>query len=116
MTAHSSSGLRKTSRCRSLLSFSSIKKVVHSALAVGLEGYGLIAQLGYFFYREKAKLKEREEAWIKIENLAKSNPQVSVKIEAAKVFLLCHEMCVTALIYEECNKINVAGFFYFVSF
>lgn len=29
------------------------------------------------FNREKAKLKEREEAWIKIENLAKSNPQVS---------------------------------------
>uniref|UniRef100_A0A674NN96 Serine/threonine protein phosphatase 2A regulatory subunit n=1 Tax=Takifugu rubripes TaxID=31033 RepID=A0A674NN96_TAKRU len=27
--------------------------------------------------KEKAKLKEREEAWIKIENLAKSNPQVS---------------------------------------
>lgn len=30
--------------------------------------------------REKAKWKEREEAWIKIENLAKSNPQVSKKI------------------------------------
>lgn len=29
-------------------------------------------------YREKAKSKDREEAWIKIENLAKSNPQVSV--------------------------------------
>ncbi|KAM7375961.1 hypothetical protein PAMP_005715 [Pampus punctatissimus] len=27
--------------------------------------------------KEKAKSKEREEAWIKIENLAKSNPQVS---------------------------------------
>ncbi|CAM4641789.1 unnamed protein product [Leuciscus chuanchicus] len=27
--------------------------------------------------REKAKLKEREEAWIKIESLAKSNPQMS---------------------------------------
>lgn len=26
--------------------------------------------------REKLKLKEREEAWVKIENLAKSNPQV----------------------------------------
>lgn len=26
--------------------------------------------------REKLKWKEREEAWIKIENLAKSNPQV----------------------------------------
>uniref|UniRef100_A0A8C9U993 Serine/threonine protein phosphatase 2A regulatory subunit n=1 Tax=Scleropages formosus TaxID=113540 RepID=A0A8C9U993_SCLFO len=28
--------------------------------------------------KEKAKLKEREEAWLKIENLAKSNPQVGV--------------------------------------
>ncbi|TNN36986.1 Serine/threonine-protein phosphatase 2A regulatory subunit gamma isoform [Liparis tanakae] len=27
--------------------------------------------------KEKAKSKEREEAWIKIETLAKSNPQVS---------------------------------------
>ncbi|XP_067222900.1 serine/threonine-protein phosphatase 2A 56 kDa regulatory subunit gamma isoform isoform X4 [Chanodichthys erythropterus] len=27
--------------------------------------------------KEKAKLKEREEAWMKIENLAKSNPQMS---------------------------------------
>ncbi|XDV43888.1 hypothetical protein PO909_012277 [Leuciscus waleckii] len=27
--------------------------------------------------KEKAKLKEREEAWIKIESLAKSNPQMS---------------------------------------
>lgn len=27
--------------------------------------------------REKLKWKEREEAWIKIENLAKSNPQVT---------------------------------------
>ena len=30
------------------------------------------------FLREKAKWKEREEAWLKIENLAKSNPQVNV--------------------------------------
>lgn len=30
--------------------------------------------------REKAKWKEREEAWLKIENLAKSNPQVSKEI------------------------------------
>uniref|UniRef100_A0A8C7FA25 Serine/threonine protein phosphatase 2A regulatory subunit n=1 Tax=Oncorhynchus kisutch TaxID=8019 RepID=A0A8C7FA25_ONCKI len=29
--------------------------------------------------QEKAKWKEREEAWVKIENLAKSNPQVSSK-------------------------------------
>lgn len=28
------------------------------------------------FVREKAKWKERDEAWLKIENLAKSNPQV----------------------------------------
>lgn len=30
----------------------------------------------YLFHREKAKWKEREEAWLKIDNLAKSNPQV----------------------------------------
>lgn len=29
------------------------------------------------YCREKAKWKEREEAWLKIENLAKTNPQVS---------------------------------------
>lgn len=28
------------------------------------------------FFREKLKMKEREEAWVKIENLAKANPQV----------------------------------------
>lgn len=94
MTAHSSLGLRKTSRCCSLLPFISIIKVVCTASAVDLEGSGFIAQFWYFFYREKAKLKEREEAWIKIENLAKSNPQVSVKIEAANLFLLCLDMCV----------------------
>lgn len=27
-------------------------------------------------FREKLKMKEREEAWVKIENLAKANPQV----------------------------------------
>uniref|UniRef100_A0A8C7W793 Serine/threonine protein phosphatase 2A regulatory subunit n=1 Tax=Oncorhynchus mykiss TaxID=8022 RepID=A0A8C7W793_ONCMY len=31
--------------------------------------------------KEKAKWKEREEAWVKIENLAKSNPQVSIPME-----------------------------------
>uniref|UniRef100_A0AAR2M3F3 Serine/threonine protein phosphatase 2A regulatory subunit n=1 Tax=Pygocentrus nattereri TaxID=42514 RepID=A0AAR2M3F3_PYGNA len=30
---------------------------------------------------EKLKWKEREEAWIKIENLAKSNPQVSISLD-----------------------------------
>uniref|UniRef100_A0AAR2LA70 Serine/threonine protein phosphatase 2A regulatory subunit n=1 Tax=Pygocentrus nattereri TaxID=42514 RepID=A0AAR2LA70_PYGNA len=30
--------------------------------------------------KERAKLKEREEAWIKIENLAKSNPQVCLSV------------------------------------
>ncbi|XP_055016248.1 serine/threonine-protein phosphatase 2A 56 kDa regulatory subunit gamma isoform isoform X3 [Boleophthalmus pectinirostris] len=29
--------------------------------------------------KEKAKSKEREEAWIKIENLAKSNPQLQLE-------------------------------------
>lgn len=56
----------------------------------------LLLNCDTLFYREKAKLKEREEAWIKIENLAKSNPQVSVEIDAANLFLLCHEMCVIA--------------------
>lgn len=37
-----------------------------------------MTRFGALFDREKAKSKEREEAWIKIENLAKSNPQVSV--------------------------------------
>ena len=31
------------------------------------------------FFREKLKMKEREEAWVKIENLAKANPQVLKK-------------------------------------
>ncbi|XP_029453815.1 serine/threonine-protein phosphatase 2A 56 kDa regulatory subunit gamma isoform isoform X5 [Rhinatrema bivittatum] len=30
--------------------------------------------------KEKLKLKEREEAWVKIENLAKSNPQILVQL------------------------------------
>lgn len=34
-------------------------------------------RVGALLNREKAKSKEREEAWLKIENLAKSNPQVS---------------------------------------
>ncbi|WP_214671760.1 protein phosphatase 2A regulatory B subunit B56 family protein, partial [Escherichia coli] len=29
--------------------------------------------------KEKLKLKEREEAWVKIENLAKSNPKYSMR-------------------------------------
>lgn len=42
------------------------------------------------FFREKLKMKEREEAWVKIENLAKANPQV-LKTErntkASRVFV-----------------------------
>uniref|UniRef100_A0A671YMG3 Serine/threonine protein phosphatase 2A regulatory subunit n=1 Tax=Sparus aurata TaxID=8175 RepID=A0A671YMG3_SPAAU len=38
--------------------------------------------------KEKAKWKEREEAWIKIENLAKSNPQVSKDILTYVCWLL----------------------------
>lgn len=34
--------------------------------------------------REKAKLKEREEAWMKIESLARSNPQVSLSRTAGE--------------------------------
>ena len=32
------------------------------------------------FFREKLKMKEREEAWVKIENLAKANPQVLKRV------------------------------------
>ncbi|XP_036604085.1 serine/threonine-protein phosphatase 2A 56 kDa regulatory subunit gamma isoform isoform X1 [Trichosurus vulpecula] len=37
--------------------------------------------------KEKLKLKEREEAWVKIENLAKSNPQYTVYSEASSLNL-----------------------------
>ncbi|XP_020826800.1 serine/threonine-protein phosphatase 2A 56 kDa regulatory subunit gamma isoform isoform X2 [Phascolarctos cinereus] len=37
--------------------------------------------------KEKLKLKEREEAWVKIENLAKSNPQYTVYSEASSMNL-----------------------------
>ncbi|XP_074069202.1 serine/threonine-protein phosphatase 2A 56 kDa regulatory subunit gamma isoform isoform X8 [Macrotis lagotis] len=37
--------------------------------------------------KEKLKLKEREEAWVKIENLAKSNPQYTVYSEASTMNL-----------------------------
>lgn len=36
----------------------------------------LLTSFSYPFDREKAKWKERDDAWLKIENLAKSNPQV----------------------------------------
>ncbi|XP_056667237.1 serine/threonine-protein phosphatase 2A 56 kDa regulatory subunit gamma isoform isoform X2 [Monodelphis domestica] len=37
--------------------------------------------------KEKLKMKEREEAWVKIENLAKSNPQYTVFSEASTMNL-----------------------------
>uniref|UniRef100_A0A8C8I0P4 Serine/threonine protein phosphatase 2A regulatory subunit n=1 Tax=Oncorhynchus tshawytscha TaxID=74940 RepID=A0A8C8I0P4_ONCTS len=37
--------------------------------------------------KEKAKWKEREEAWVKIENLAKSNPQVSMHRHYSSLFV-----------------------------
>uniref|UniRef100_A0A8D3A2E0 Serine/threonine protein phosphatase 2A regulatory subunit n=1 Tax=Scophthalmus maximus TaxID=52904 RepID=A0A8D3A2E0_SCOMX len=40
------------------------------------------------FRAEKTKWKEREEAWLKIENLAKSNPQVSKEIFNPAVLLI----------------------------
>ncbi|XP_054826655.1 serine/threonine-protein phosphatase 2A 56 kDa regulatory subunit gamma isoform isoform X3 [Eublepharis macularius] len=40
--------------------------------------------------KEKLKMKEREEAWVKIENLAKSNPQVYGKYSEYSV---CSETC-----------------------
>lgn len=36
----------------------------------------VMCECSFFSPREKLKMKEREEAWVKIENLAKSNPQV----------------------------------------
>lgn len=100
--AHSSSGLRKTSRHHRLF-FHSIhlcekkKRCLSDLIAISLKhccrsGVGfhinqrkradLMTQSLFFVFfnprnREKAKSKEREEAWVKIENLAKSNPQVS---------------------------------------
>ncbi|XP_012579829.1 PREDICTED: uncharacterized protein LOC105853571 [Condylura cristata] len=35
--------------------------------------------------KEKLKMKEREEAWVKIENLAKANPQYAVHSQASSV-------------------------------
>lgn len=46
--------------------------------SIGGANTDVLTRFGALFNREKAKSKEREEAWIKIENLAKSNPQVSV--------------------------------------
>uniref|UniRef100_A0A3B4GX66 Protein phosphatase 2 regulatory subunit B'gamma n=1 Tax=Pundamilia nyererei TaxID=303518 RepID=A0A3B4GX66_9CICH len=42
--------------------------------------------------KEKAKSKEREEAWLKIENLAKSNPQVSTQLFGYCSFLLFEQL------------------------
>lgn len=52
--------------------------------------YFLLNDFVYFIWcpREKAKWKEREEAWLKIENLAKSNPQVSKEI--LTILLILH--------------------------
>uniref|UniRef100_A0A8B9LKX9 Serine/threonine protein phosphatase 2A regulatory subunit n=1 Tax=Astyanax mexicanus TaxID=7994 RepID=A0A8B9LKX9_ASTMX len=47
--------------------------------------------------KERAKLKEREEAWIKIENLAKSNPQVR---------LLPVEMETDGLLIEDIQRLK----------
>lgn len=57
--------------------------------------------------REKAKLKEREEAWIKIENLAKSNPQVTMhtghcpSLEMYQFFYIC--------LFFFCLKLSTIG-------
>uniref|UniRef100_A0A6Q2Y7D2 Serine/threonine protein phosphatase 2A regulatory subunit n=1 Tax=Esox lucius TaxID=8010 RepID=A0A6Q2Y7D2_ESOLU len=48
--------------------------------------------------KEKAKSKEREEAWIKIENLAKSNPQVSEGLVCAVALTLTLRLCVPAYV------------------
>lgn len=80
--AHSSSGLRKTSRHRTFLplNVSFLKTVWHLITTGHITSAKVVTRFGALFNREKAKSKEREEAWIKIENLAKSNPQVSVWI------------------------------------
>lgn len=64
MTAPSSSGRRKASTSR------------HIRHARKRAEAGSVNSLFTTFAREKAKWKERDEAWLKIENLAKSNPQV----------------------------------------
>lgn len=68
-TAHNSSEPRRTSE----------SKHKHSC---GVMWWIVPDENTAFASREKAKLKEREEAWMKIENLAKSNPQVSFWIQS----------------------------------
>lgn len=66
MTAPSSSGQRKASTSRHLR----LQRTQQRAEAESFNS------LFATFVREKAKWKERDEAWLKIGNLAKSNPQV----------------------------------------
>lgn len=86
MIAHSSSGLRKTSK-RQLDSNSAPSVALNMSLRsqpiecwllshIGTVERIIDGRFGALLNREKAKSKEREEAWVKIENLAKSNPQV----------------------------------------
>ena len=46
-----------------------------------------------FMYREKEKVKEREDAWLKIGTMAKSNPQVC----RVKIFYLWFVVCLVHL-------------------
>lgn len=89
MIAHSSSGLRKTSKQQlKLCPLNLSENVLRSQLIeCWVSHIGAVEQIndgrfGALFNREKAKSKEREEAWIKIENLAKSNPQVCSQCNA----------------------------------
>lgn len=96
MIAHNSSGLRKTSRRRLFFSLPIHKRPAHVSCWVFTGG-----DHAWLCFpprpppprpcREKAKSKEREEAWIKIENLAKSNPQVTdfARLRPLPVALIC---------------------------
>lgn len=55
-----------------------LKKVYRLWCKIHQTSFAIFASDFFFspLSREKLKLKEREEAWVKIENLAKSNPQV----------------------------------------
>ena len=77
--------VKKKRRCLSDLIAISLKHCCRSGVGFHInqrKRADLMTQSLFFVFfnprnREKAKSKEREEAWVKIENLAKSNPQVS---------------------------------------
>lgn len=52
------------------------------------------------FFREKLKMKEREEAWVKIESLAKANPQVLRDSKRSRVWV-----CLAVFVSRACGFI-----------